>query len=344
MKAFINNVRPFFFGALALLPFILSSFQTLASERALFQLGGLDYQESELPANARLALYELEEGFYGGLEAIFDQVLFDIYLKGESKRLGKSKEEIRAERLSTPAPDEDNIRAFYETIKDRLGKPYEAVREGIVELLEQREMEKKRALLLADYREKNQFKILLPRITPPSIEIHSAGFPVKGSSDAPVTILEFADYQCHHCKTAAKAIARVYQDLKDKVRVIYMDYPINRSGISKLIAQGAACADEQGKFWHYHDLAYQRQEKLNKGSPIRIAKDAGLDIDEFVRCFQSDEAKVKVMRAVNEARRLGLRSTPTIFINGKRLTVFEDFEKDIRQAVEKELASLDTNQ
>jgi len=339
MKQCSKYLRTIFFGSVAFL-FLMSSGsrEALAEDRALFQLGGLDYLESELPPKLRLALYEVEDEYYLRLQLIFDEVLLDSYLGEESKRLGKSKDEVKAERLSAAEPDEDSIRAFYATIKDRIGKPYKDVRGRIAEILQQREIEKKKAILLADYREKNDFKILLPRITPPTIKIHSEGFPTKGDPKAVLTIVEFADYQCPHCATAANAIKQIYQDFKGKIRVIYMDYPINRSGISRLIARGAACADEQEKFWSYHELAYQRQATLSKDSPMGLAKDAELDLKKFIDCFQSEEAEAKVARSEGEAKRLGLNSTPTIFVNGKRVTIFNDIEKDLRQAVEGELA------
>nr|VFK66042.1 MAG: Thioredoxin [Candidatus Kentron sp. UNK]VFK71706.1 MAG: Thioredoxin [Candidatus Kentron sp. UNK] len=341
------------FGGMAFLSLLaaclitLSPREALAANRALFQLNGLDYLESELPPDLRSTLhqleneyYELEDQYHRKLQQlIFDAVLFDNYLEEEAERLGKSKQEIKAERLSTPAPSEESVRAFYATVEKRIGKPYEDVRKDLADLLRAREIEKERSALLATYREKNDFKVLLPRITSPVIKIHTEGFPAKGDPKAPVTIVEFADYQCPHCKTAAEAIKAIFDDFKDKVRVVHMDYPINRSGISTLVARGAACADAQGKFWPYHELAYQRQETLSKGSSIDLAKDTELDLKEFTGCFQSEEAREKVARARAEALRLGLRSTPSIFVNGKRLFIMEDFKKDLRAAVEKELAS-----
>nr|VFK43076.1 MAG: Thioredoxin [Candidatus Kentron sp. SD] len=327
------------FGGIALL-FLVATFlprAALAEDRALFQLGGMDYMESELPPELRLDLYEVEDEYYRRLQVIFDKAVFDSYLKEESERLGKSGEEIKVERLSVTQPSEESIRAFYEKIRNHIGKPYESVRERIAKHLRDEEMSNKRSGLVTEYRKKNNFKILLPRITSPVIEIHTQGFPAKGDPKAPVTIVEFADYQCPHCKTASDAIGRIFEQFKGKVRKIYIDYLVTRSPVSTLIAQGATCADQEGKFWPYHELAYQRQATLRKSSSVEIAKEVGLDPEDFIRCSQSEEAKAKVARANAEARRLGLQSTPTIFVNGKRL-IIHDFEKDLRQAVERELS------
>nr|VFJ55306.1 MAG: Thioredoxin [Candidatus Kentron sp. FW] len=340
MKTGNQKFSTIILGGIAFLLIVSAPRWTLASDRALFQLGGIDYLESELPPGLRLDLYEVEDEYYRELQRIFDEALFDIYLQEESERLGKSKDQIRAKRLSAPKPGEADVRAFYENIKDRIGRPYKAVRGQISDLLRQQASDKKRADLLADYRQKNHFKILLPRITPPTVEIRTRGFPTKGDPKARITIVEFADYQCPHCKTAYEEIGRLLDEFQGKVKAIYMDYPINRSGISTLVAQGAACADQQGKFQSYRELAYQRQATLDKSSPLNLAKEIGLDLKKFVHCFQSEQPKTKVARAKKEAQRLNLRSTPTIFVNGKRVIIHHDFKKDIRQAIERELAYL----
>jgi len=210
------------------------------------------------------------------------------------------------------------------------------VRGELAAHLQQEQIEARRAALLADYLGKKEFLMLLPRPTPPFVEIRTAGFPVKGNSKARVTIVEFADYQCPHCKTASQAIGRVAKRLGDKVKVVYMDYLVTRSPVSRLVAQGAVCADKQGKFWAYQALAYEHQEDLNEDSPMDLAAEVRLDRNDFKKCLKSEEAIAKVKRAEQEAKRLGLRSTPSVFVNGKRI-VLHDIEQDVIAAVEKAL-------
>nr|VFK55407.1 MAG: Thioredoxin [Candidatus Kentron sp. TUN]VFK57455.1 MAG: Thioredoxin [Candidatus Kentron sp. TUN] len=336
-----KKLRNMVLGGIAILSLIaLGPREVLAGNRALFQLDGMDYMESDLPSGSQLDLYEIENEYYQKLDAFFDDVLFDLYLEEESKRLGKSKEEIKMERLSVPEPDQASVRAFYDNSDATDKPPYESVQGKILRYLREVEIQKKWSALLTDYREKNNFELLLPRAIPPLVKIDTEGFPFKGDPQANITMVEFADYQCGHCKTAANAMERTLEHFPGKLKAVYMDYPINRSGISRLVAQGAVCADEQGKFWPYHDLAYQRQDTLSKSSPIGLAKDVGLDLREFTHCFQSQEAAEKVARSKAEAKRLHLSGTPVIFVNGKRILLHHHMEEDLRQAVEKELAHL----
>jgi len=309
----------------------------LSAECVLFQLNGLDYSESELPPALQLALYDLENDYYQNVEQILSEALLDIYLQEESERLGKSKKEIKAKLLAVEKPDEKSIRAFYKIIKDRIKKPYQAVRKQIAEHLHQQRMDAKKLMLVADYQAKNDFKISLPRPTPPFVKINTEGFPIRGNPNAKITIVEFADYQCSHCKTASETIKKVAKRFKDQVKVIYMDFPVLGSETTQLVAQGAVCADKQGKFWAFHDLAYQHQDSLNRDSPIALAKEIGLDLRQFKDCLHSKEAAAKVARAEGEAKRLQLNSTPTVFVNGKRV-ILHDIEQDIIKAIERELA------
>nr|VFJ56984.1 MAG: Protein-disulfide isomerase [Candidatus Kentron sp. DK] len=323
-------------GICLILLSVLGTARASGIDRALFQLDSLDYMESELPPDAQMALYELDRQYYQKLQRIIDDVLFDRFIREEAEREKKTEEEIRAARLSVAEPEENNVRALYEMLKERIGKPYEAVRGELAAHLQQERIEEKRTALVAAYQDKKEFLMLLPRPTPPFVEIRTAGFPVKGNPKAKVTIVEFADYKCPHCKTASQALGRVAKRLKDKVNVVYMDYLVTRSPVSRLVAQGAVCADKQGKFWAYHDLAYQHQEELNEDSPVDLAEEVKLDRKKFKKCLKSEEAMAKVKQAEQEAERLGVRATPSIFVNGKRV-VLHDIEQDLIAAVEKAL-------
>nr|VFJ65357.1 MAG: Thioredoxin [Candidatus Kentron sp. FM]VFJ66435.1 MAG: Thioredoxin [Candidatus Kentron sp. FM] len=322
--------------------FVLLSAQVLtpglAAERALFQLNGLDYLESELPAGSQLTLYELDNEYYRELRLLIEDVLFEMYLEQEARREGKSKDEIRTARLSVEEPDEKSIRALYDILETRIDKPYQSVRKQLAEHLRRQQADAKKFMLLADYREKNDFEMLLARPVPPFIEIRTRGFPVRGNPEAKVTIVDFADYLCPHCKTASQAIKRIAKRFEGKVKVIYMDFLVTGSDVSRLVAQGGVCADKQGKFWAYHDLAYEHQEELNEDSPTDLAREVGLDRKRFQRCLRSEEAIDKVEQAEQEARQLQLNATPSVFVNGKRV-VLHDIEQDIIDAVKKALKS-----
>nr|VFK61793.1 MAG: Protein-disulfide isomerase [Candidatus Kentron sp. UNK]VFK69997.1 MAG: Protein-disulfide isomerase [Candidatus Kentron sp. UNK] len=172
------------------------------------------------------------------------------------------------------------------------------------------------------------------------VEIDTEGFPVMGNPAAKVTIVDFSDYGCSYCKTFSEPMKRIAKHFEGKVKVVYMDYLITGSRLSRLIAEGGVCADKQEKFWIYHDLAYQRQESMNENSPLDLAREIGLDEKAFRDCLGSGETAAKVERSEREGKRLELRWTPSIFVNG-RPVIYEDFEQDVTRAVEAALAKFE---
>ena len=193
----------------------------------------------------------------------------------------------------------------------------------------------------AFFRLRNQITIpisimLMPKPIAPKVNINSAGYPTKGKKGAKVTIVEFADYQCPHCKNASAEMKNIMKKYGDRVQLVYMDFPVNRSGISTRVAEGGVCADKQGKFWSYHDSAFASQSSLNNSSPTKIAEQLGLNMKDFSQCLASAKTKSKVAAAKAEAQRLGVSSTPTFFVNGERL-MLQDFQRDMGDAIERAL-------
>lgn len=321
-------------GAACLLLPLPDSTRAESDNRALFQLNGLDYMESELSSGAQLALYKLDKDYYKKLQDIIDEALFEMYLAREAARENKTPDEIEKDRLSVEEPGDDKVRALYGMLKDRIEKPYETVREQLATHLHEQQIALKKAGLLADYRKENEFMMMRSPPVVPFVEIETEGFPVRGNPEAKVTIVEFADYQCPHCKTASQLIKRLARRFEGKVKVVYMDRLVTHSPVSRLVAQGGVCAHKKGKFWEYHDLAYVRQAKLNTSSPMDLAGEVGLDRKEFEGCLKSEEAAAKVKAAEREAERLQINSTPTVFVNGKRVAL-HDIEQDIVEAIEK---------
>ena len=104
------------------------------------------------------------------------------------------------------------------------------------------------------------------------------------------------------------------------------------------LAEGAACADMQGRFWEYHDLAFQRQASLARASVLQFARELKLDMSAFEDCLNSDFPKARVAQGEDQARALGLTSTPTLFLNGRKLHL-HDIERELIEAIEKLLSA-----
>lgn len=157
--------------------------------------------------------------------------------------------------------------------------------------------------------------------------INTDNEPTLGSSDAPVTIVEFSDYQCPFCrKFALGTFNKIKQNYvnNDKVRFVYKDFPLTQLGHNQAprMARATQCAGDQGKYWEMHDKLFDEQQKLSprgtaKFSADKIpqwASDLGLNMDTFQQCMNSDKYKSEVQNDLKEGKNLGVSGTPTFFI------------------------------
>jgi protein-disulfide isomerase len=149
----------------------------------------------------------------------------------------------------------------------------------------------------------------------------------KGNPDAPVTIVEFSDFECPACAAAFRDLKDVLRSRND-VRVVFRYFPLDAScnpaleGRSPhpdacLAAFAAECAGEQHRFWEYHDTLFENQRALDRDSLFRYARELALDIPQFRACLDAPETRARVARDVTAGIGFGVASTPTLFINGR---------------------------
>ena len=286
---------------------------------SMYQIHGKGYRKIDMPIDLQQALYDAELQYYKAQKAIIDQSILLSEVDRLADESGQSVEETITSLFETDLPTEQRIKEFYDQNKSRIDSPLDAIEEQLIQALMQRDVQEKQMEMLRDLKQKGGFELTLPKPIAPHAELAIDGFPRKGAADPSVVIVEFADYQCPHCKQAASVLAAMVERFPDDVAIVYADFPINRSGISRIVAQGAVCAGEQDKFWDYHDQAFEQQANLDINSPLQIAEMLGLDKESFQKCIISPQPTQHVARGEREALRLGLTSTPTLFMNGRRL-------------------------
>ena len=303
------------------------------SEDFVYQLKGRNYTNIDFPISLQSALYDAELQYYKAQIAIIDQAILLEEVGRLAKESGQSEEEVVREIFNVEPPSNESIHSFYEQNKEQIAAPLESVVDQIIQALRQQKVQERQIEMLEDIKKKNGFELNISKPVAPHAELAVDGFPRKGASNPTVTIVEFADYQCPHCKRAATVLAEMLDRFPDDLEIVYVDFPINRSGISRVVAEGAVCAKQQGKFWEYHDHAFADQANLSKDTPTRIAEALALDMASFETCLTSSLPSEHVLRGENEALRLGLTSTPTLFLNGRRLHL-HDFSKELSIEIE----------
>jgi len=163
-----------------------------------------------------------------------------------------------------------------------------------------------------------------PNIAEDALSLFSANAsPYLGSDDAPITLVEFGDYQCHFCNKffhdTESSIVKNYVET-GKVKIIFKDFTI--IGPDSIgAAQAAHCAEDQGKFWEYHDKLYNEYTGENNGwaaseNLVLFAQDIGLNVEEFTQCVSTGKYEKFVSSSSNDARNLGITGTPAFFVIG----------------------------
>jgi protein-disulfide isomerase len=266
-----------------------------------------------------------------------EQAMIEIWLDEQAAAKKKPRAEIETTVFNAPDPSPKEIEAWFEENKNRLPPGYklEQISGDIKTLLIGEARKKSREKVVADLKKSGTYTLLLAEPEAPIFKIDTNGYNTKGSASAKITITEFADYQCPHCKAAKGALNKIMKTFEGKVRLVFVDFPVNPSGISLEVAHGAFCAGKAGKYWEYHDLAFERQSTLDQSSPAALAKDLKIDEKVFDACMKSEEPKKFVERSKAEAEKIGISGTPALFLNGKKVTGYD--EKTLTAEIQKML-------
>ena len=296
------------------------------SADALFKYNGKTYSSADLPASARQNLHDLQIETFARTEALAEQAMIDIWLDEQAAAKKKPRSEIEATVFNAADPTPKEIETWFEENKNRLPPGYklEQISGDIKNLLIGESRKKSREKVVADLKKSGTYTLLMTEPEAPTFKIDTTGYNSKGSSSAKVTITEFADYQCPHCKAAKATLDKLMKTFDGKVRLVFIDFPVNPSGISLEVAHGAFCAGKAGKYWQYHDLAYERQSALDQASPAALAKDLKLDEKAFDACMKSDEPKKFVAKSKAEGDKIGISGTPALFLNGKKVKGYDE--------------------
>ena len=170
------------------------------------------------------------------------------------------------------------------------------------------------------------------RVTDVSIE----GAPVRGPEDAPITIVEFSDFQCPFCSRVHPTLARLLTTYPESVRLVFKHNTLPMHPEAPLAHRASIAAAEQGQFWEMHDLIIVNIRDLSRGTLMSYARELDLDLAKFASDMDSEQVSSLLDRDIAESERLGITGTPTFLINGKLVSGAQPFE-NFQTLVEREL-------
>ena len=230
-------------------------------------------------------------------------------------------------------PTDGEVQAFYEQNRDQIPLPLEEAMPQVREYLVNQSRESFRRNMIQRYKQKYNVTAYLD---PLRTEVATEGHPSRGPGDATVTIVEFGDFQCPFCGNLHPIMERVRGIYPDTVRIVFRNFPLRSvHPQAQQSAEAAMCANDQGRFWDYHDSLFENQGMLDIDALKQRAIQLDLDTAAFGACLDSGRSAGAVQADVDAGRALGVTGTPTLFINGRRLSSAQP--REIQAVIEDEL-------
>lgn len=150
------------------------------------------------------------------------------------------------------------------------------------------------------------------------LDIDTVGSPMRGAADAPVSMVVFTDFQCPYCIKLVPLLDEIFEKNQGKVKIIFKNMPLQFHEMADPAARAALAANEQGKFWEFHDKLFTAPQ-LNPDAITSIARGLGLDMARFENDMKSPEIRQKLNKDMLDAQKAGVTGTPTVYINGRKL-------------------------
>ncbi len=299
------------------------------------EIAGRKVTADELAEKEAGKLLQAKYKYYLAERDALEQYIEDQLLELQAKKEGVTLDELykRHVAINVPEPTEDQLRFYYEGVQT--DESYESARIHIIDTVHQLRTKKARDAYLAELRA--QYGVVV-ELSQPSAHVDVANAQRLGSEQAPVQIIEFADYECPYCQKVNDDLRRLREQFGEQVSLVYKDFPLPSHPLAARAAEAARCAGAQGKFWEFHDALFQT--KRIQVSDLKLqARTLKLDTARFDQCLDGGEQIAVVKKDAQEARRLGLEGTPSFFINGHFMSGSIGYEK-LRGTVLQELAGL----
>ena len=294
----------------------------------------LDSHEAAL----RRCRIDVDRDRHAALETTLRELVRARLLTLEADRLGITEQALHARIDGAAEPvTEADVSAFHR--QRGLTQPLADIAPRIRVFLQQQAVDAARA---SAYRELEQRYAVAYLLEPLRHEVAADGFPSSGPADAPVTIVEFSDFECPFCARLLPTLEQVKRQYAAAVRVVYRHYPLTGTHPNAwTAAEASLCAAEQGRFWDLHDLMFAEQDALAAADIKEKAARLDLDTEAFNGCLDSGRHYEAVLADLRAGDAVGVSGTPALFVNGRHLggavpfpTLAEIIDDELRRAAQ----------
>lgn len=289
----------------------------LSPTSAVAVIGDKTITLQDVDSQAASALVKVRQDEYEARRQALEGLVNEEVAAKEALAKKVSKEDLIKKEVADKVadPPQSDIDTFYEQNKTRFGaQTKEQIAPQIALMLKGQKMQDAQKAYYKSLRQKYGVKTMLE---PPRTMVAVDDDASRGPAKAPVTIVEFSDYQCPYCSRAEQTVTEVLKKYGDKIRLVYRDYPLSFHQNANIAAQASECAKDQGKFWEMHGAMFANQSKLTQNELVETAGGiSGIDKEKFKACLDSGKFKDEVQKDFEEGVKAGVTGTPTFFING----------------------------
>ncbi len=293
----------------------------LAPATVLATIAGNSITAGTINERIKPALYDLRLKAYESERQAVDAKINDILLTAEAKKRNTTPEEMyRVEVTSKVQPPADaEVTNFYAVNKANIKGDFASVRADIATYLQQEKARQLENALIAKLRAGGNVRVLLTEPEAPVQNINTENAASRGDTNAPVTVVEFTDFQCPACSATYPVIEEALKPYGNRVRFVVRNYPLTQHAQAFKSAEAAVAAREQGKFFEYAAILFKNQAALDVPSLKKYASELKLDRARFDAALDSGNYAATVRHDIADGDLYGVNATPTLFINGVRL-------------------------
>jgi protein-disulfide isomerase len=288
----------------------------------------------DIETSLRPLIFNVQEQVYVLRKQDIELKVNDTLLAQEAQKRGVTTRALLDAEVNAkmPAVTEAQAQAFYDQNKDRISGEFAQLKAQIIGYIREEKEDEATIAYAQQLRRAAKVEINLTAPESPAFSIATDDQPTKGTANAVVTIVEFTDFECPSCARQHPVVERIVNEFGDRVRLVVRDFPLSQHANARKAAEAAEAAREQGKYWEYAAVLFRNQSALGIDKLRQYATDLGLDRARFDASLDSGKLAAKVQRDILDGRKLGINGTPTLYINGKRLS--DNSYESMKSAIE----------
>ena len=316
----------------------------LSPNAVVATIGGEPLKAASVIERLKPITYRIRLEAYELAKKNTDKLLGDMLLLEEARRRQVGPEEIIRAEVSDKVkpPTEQEVAKFYSDNKARISGDLNSVRNQVANYLQEQSRQQLEKELSARLQKNANIRWLISEPEPPVQNVSVDDDPARGEMNAPITVVEFTDFQCPACAAMHPVLEEVLKSYGNKVRFVVRDFPLTQHENARKAAEAANAAHAQGKFFEYAALLFKNQKALEVASLKKYASDLGLNRARFDAELDRGMYGPEVEKDLEDGEMYGVGSTPTIFINGVQLRILN--LEGLREAIDRAVANVTKTQ